>query len=89
MPVKPPNQASKVKEAPNTFTQRRLRERKGEYREFDQNPRSSKGDRESSKSDRIYMKPEFKQAVKKTEDDFSNRSYGILKRMDGSSVPKR
>jgi len=89
MAIKPPNQASKVREAPNTFAQKRLRERKGEYREFDQNPRSPKEDRQASKGDRIYNKPEFKQAVKKTEDDFSNRSYGILKRLDGSSVPRR
>lgn len=88
MPIKT-DQRNKVLEAPNNFTQKRLRDRKGEYKNFDSNPRSPKGDREASKGDRIYNKPEFKQAVKKTEDDFSNRSYGILKRMDGSSVPRR
>lgn len=63
-----------------------------DYSQHNRSPQSSKTDREtqrSAKSDRIYNKPEFKQAVKKEQDDFSNRSYGILKRMDGSSVPRR
>lgn len=91
MPIKPPNQSSKVREAPNSFTQKRLRDRKGEMKNFSQDSgRSPKGDMERPpKGDRIYNKPEFKQAVKKTEDDFSNRSFGILKRLDGSSVPRR
>lgn len=76
MPIKPPNQSSKVREAPNTFTQKRLREGRGPYRTFDLNPVAPKGDREASKSDRIYMKPEFKKAVGKAEEDFRKRTGG-------------
>lgn len=63
-----------------------------DYSQHNRSPQSSKTDRETkvpNKSDRIYNKPEFKQSVKKTEDDFSRRSFGILKRLDGSSVPRR
>ena len=89
MPIKT-DQRNKVLEAPNNFTQKRLREKRGEDKYFNKEAeRSPKDDRQASKGDRIYNKPEFKQAVKKTQDDFSNRSFGILKRLDGSSVPRR
>lgn len=76
MPIKPPNQSSKVKEAPNSFTQRRLRDSRGPFRHFDQNPAAPKGDREASKSDRIYMKPEFRKAVGAEEENFRKKTGG-------------
>ena len=93
MPIKV-NLTQHAPESKNNFTEKRRRDRMGADKYYsDEYKRSPKTDREpsprSAKSDRIYDTPEFKKAVKRTESDFSSRSFSILKRLDGSSVPRR
>lgn len=76
MPVKFPKRDRGVYEAPNTFTQKRLRDSRGPERHIDQNPVAKKSDRESVKGDRIYMKPEFKKAITEEDKNFRAKSGG-------------
>ena len=83
MPIKPPNQSSKVREAPNNFTQKRLREGRGPFRHYGEIPGPAKGNRESSKTDRevskgdrLYSSQQFKEAIGAAEEDFRKRAGG-------------
>ena len=79
MPIKPPNQSHKVKEAPNNFTQKRLRERMGPMREYSQDPVSPKSDRElrspkvNKEQSKIFDTEGFKKAIEDAQKNFNKR----------------
>ncbi len=88
MPINPGNQSNKVLETQG-FAGRRLRDKGMRTYEPQADPKSNRESSASPKSDKIFDSKEFKKAVRKQETDFSSRSFSVLKRMDGSSVPKR
>ena len=81
MPIKPPNQSSKVYEkntvGPRGFSGKRLRDYKKDYRQYNEDPTTYKGNREtaSPKSDRqpIYDTRGFKDALDKVQREFGSR----------------